>query len=218
MGAMTVAETSAPSWERLRAELVRFVASRVRDAAAADDIVHDVLLRAFDQLAGPQPPVQLKAWLYRVTRNAIVDHYRARRPTAELGEDFDLAAPEAGGADDHSAERDLAGCLEPLLETLPETYRRALVLAEVDDLPQVEIARRENLSLSGAKSRVQRARRMLREAVVACCRVEIDRRGGVVDFEGRNGGPGCAGPSAAAAAPSPETNGACGCRTCRPRA
>lgn len=215
---MTVSEAPAPSWERLRAELVRFVTPRVRDAVAADDIVHDVLLRAFDQLAGPQPPVRLKAWLYRVTRNAIVDHYRARRPTAELGGDFELAAPEAGGADDPSAERDLAGCLAPLLETLPETYRRALVLAEVDDLPQMEIARREALSLSGAKSRVQRARRMLREAVLACCRVEIDRRGGVVDFEGRSGGPGCAGPSAPAAEPAPETSGACGCRSCTPKA
>jgi RNA polymerase sigma-70 factor (ECF subfamily) len=214
MGAMAVAETPAPSWERLRAELVRFVGARVGGSAAADDIVHDVLLRAFDQLAGPQPPVHLKAWLYRVTRNAIVDHYRARRPAAELGEDFDLAAPEAGGADDPSAERDLAGCLSPLLETLPEPYRRSLVLAEVDDLPQAEIARREGLSLSGAKSRVQRARRMLRDAVLACCRVEIDRRGGVVDFEGRAGGPGCASPSE----PAPGTSDASGCRSCRPRA
>ena len=124
------------------------------------------------------------------------------------------AAPEAGGADDPSAERDLAACLAPLLETLPEPYRRALVLAEVDDLPQAEIARREELSLSGAKSRVQRARRMLRDAVLACCRVEIDRRGGVVDFEGRAGGPGCASPSE----PAPGTSGACGCRSCTPRA
>ena len=184
-GAMSSATPAAslPQWERLRAELVRFVSVRVREPAAADDIVHDVLVRAFDQLSGPAPPVHLEAWLYRVTRNAIVDHYRGRRPDDSLAEDLDLPAEVSAGPDDPSAERDLAACLAPLLGTLPDAYRRALTLAEVESLSQAEIARREGISLSGAKSRVQRARQKLRDAVLACCRVEIDRRGTVIDYE-----------------------------------
>ncbi|MCM2270828.1 MAG: sigma-70 family RNA polymerase sigma factor [Thermoanaerobaculia bacterium] len=192
----TVAAAAPLAWEGLRAELLRFVRSRVGDAAAADDVVHDVLLRALAALEGPRPPVHLRAWLYRATRNAIVDHYRARRPVAlavEAAEEEGAAAmATAESADDASAEQELARCLEPMLAALPPDQREALALAEVQGLTQREVAARAGLSLSGAKSRVQRARRHLRAAVLACCRVEVDRRGGVVDFRRRGGvAPGC---------------------------
>lgn len=198
-----------PAWQELRSELVRFVRSRVGDGAAADDIVHDVLLRAWRELQGPEQPVHLRGWLFRVTRNAIVDHYRSRRPTEDLPEEVEGASRAAEG----EAERDLAGCLAPLLDGLPAPYRVALSLSEVDGLPQREIARREGLSLSGAKSRVQRARRMLREALLGCCRVEIDRRGGVVDFQVKPGGA-CAS-SAEPSSGSPPEDGGCSCRLSR---
>jgi len=182
-------DVATPAWEALRAELVRFVRSRVADAAAADDVVHDVLLRALAELEGPRPPVDLRAWLYRVTRNAIVDHYRARRPAV------DPPAELAAASDDEpSAEAELAGCLTPLLATLPPADREALALTEVNGVKQRELAAREGLSLSGAKSRVQRARARLREAVLACCRVEVDRRGGVIDVRRRAGGSTACGP------------------------
>ena len=178
---MSTAAVAPPTWESLRKELVRFVRSRVGDGAAADDIVHDVLLRALRELDGPEPPAHLRSWLYRVTRNAIVDHYRARRPSEELPEEIGAAPAE----DEASSEQELARCLTPLLGTLAPDYREALTLAEVEGLAQREIAERAGLTLSGVKSRVQRARRMLREAILACCRVEVDRRGGVVDYQRR---------------------------------
>lgn len=176
--------SAAHAWPALRSELVRFVSARVGDPATADDIVHDVLLRALAALQGPEPPVHLRGWLYRATRNAIVDHYRSRRPSDELPEEVPGEPPET----DELAEQELAGCLAPLLDTLQPKYRRALTLAEVEGLPQREIATREGLSLSGAKSRVQRARRMLHEALVSCCQIEVDRRGGVVSYETRGDG------------------------------
>jgi RNA polymerase sigma-70 factor (ECF subfamily) len=117
--------------------------------------------------------------LYRIARNAIVDHYRTRRPSEPLPEE--LATDDSREA--RRAEQELARCLTPLLGELPAPYGQALTLAELEGLPQREIARREGLSLSGAKSRVQRARTMLREALLACCRVELDQRGAVVDYQ-----------------------------------
>lgn len=162
------------------------------------------------ELQGPEPPVHLRGWLYRVTRNSIVDHYRSRRPTEELSEEVerDPRAVES------PTEQELAGCLAPLLDGLPAPDRRALVLSEVEGLPQREIAWREGLSLSGAKSRVQRARRMLRESLLGCCRVEIDRRGGVVDFQARPGGRACVSSAASRPGAPPGTAG-CGCQPSR---
>jgi RNA polymerase sigma-70 factor (ECF subfamily) len=182
---LPLGEATPPQiWQSYRAELVRFVAGRVNDATIADDIVHDVLLKAFSQLGTLENRAQLRAWLFRITRNAIVDHYRARRPTEQLPDELRAEFP----VETKQAEQELARCLAPLLGALPSPYRQALTLAEVDGLTQREIAKREGLSLSGAKSRVQRARKMLRDALLACCRVELDRQGGVVDYRPHHAG------------------------------
>ncbi len=97
----------------------------------------------------------------------------------------DLVSEEAE-ADDR-VRQELARCLIPLVNGLPTPYRRALTLAHLDGLTQREVASRLGLALSGAKSRVQRARKMLAGALLECCRVELDRRGGVMDYECRNG-------------------------------
>jgi RNA polymerase sigma-70 factor (ECF subfamily) len=182
-------DVAPPAWQSLRSELVRFVRGRLADPAAADDVVHDVLLRTLEALEGPEPPVHLRGWLFRATRNAIVDHYRSRRPVEELPEEI----PEVRSEAPSLGERDLTRCLEPLVAALPPAYGRALQLAEVEGLTQGELARREGISLSGAKSRVQRARRMLRDSLLACCRIELDRRGGVVDHSCRQSGAPCGG-------------------------
>ena len=82
---------------------------------------------------------------------------------------------------------------------LPEPYREALLLTEYEGLTQQQLAERVGISLSGAKSRVQRGREKLKQILLDCCHVELDRRGGIIDYQGQcdccaNGhcGPDCA--------------------------
>jgi RNA polymerase sigma factor (sigma-70 family) len=110
--------------------------------------------------------------------NAIVDHYRSQKPWEELP--VDIAAPESKR--DYVAE--LATCLQPLIAEMPETYRTALVLSEIEGLPQREVADRLNISLSGAKSRVQRGREKLRQHLLDCCEIETGRAG-ITGYEPR---------------------------------
>lgn len=121
--------------------------------------------------------------LYRIAANAIADHFRAQRPTEELPEDF--PAPER----ERAFTAELARCVAPFLAGLPETYREALQLSEIDGLPQREAAERLGLSLSGAKSRVQRGRRLLRERFLECC--EIEATAGGLDYAPRRRSCGC---------------------------
>jgi RNA polymerase sigma-70 factor (ECF subfamily) len=79
---------TAQAWQAYRTELVRFAKRRVEDAAVADDLVHDVLLKALTQMPALEEGARLRAWLYRIARNAIVDHYRSRRPSEPLPEDL----------------------------------------------------------------------------------------------------------------------------------
>ncbi|HEX6370201.1 MAG TPA: RNA polymerase sigma factor SigZ [Longimicrobium sp.] len=180
-------------WRDHRERLVRFVQRRVEDPSTAEDIVHDVLVRAYGKRDTLRSGQKFEQWLYQITRNAVIDHYRARRPSDALPPD--LAAP--GAEDGRAARQELAGCLGPMVQALPEPYRDAVLLSELRGLTQRETARRLGLSLSGAKSRVQRGRHMLHERLLACCRMELDGRGAIVDYESRGGcGSGGAAPGA----------------------
>lgn len=152
---------------------------RVRDRAAAEDIVQDVLTRAYVHRDTLRDHRNLGEWLYQIARNAIIDHYRKRRPTEELPAGLADQEPDTSG----EAERELARCLTFFVEELPTHYRQAVILAELRGLTQRKVASKLGLSVFGAKSRVQRARRMLEVMLLECCRLEFDARGGVVGYE-----------------------------------
>lgn len=171
-------------WDEVRAELRAFVARRVSDPQAVEDLVQDVLVRL---LATASSRVEIRnpsAWLHRVARNAVIDHYRSRRPQETL--EAALVDPsswlDAEDPGDRSSARELARCLRPLVDRLPPAYRDALVLTDLDGMTQSAAAAALDLSVSGMKSRVQRARLQLRALLVECCPVEVDRRGAVIDY------------------------------------
>ncbi|MCI0400280.1 MAG: RNA polymerase sigma factor SigZ [Gammaproteobacteria bacterium] len=182
----------ATTWQAHRDALYRFVLQRVRDEAAAEDIVQEVFVKAYTRQGTLKEPSKLRPWLYQITRNAIIDYYRLQKPSEAVPDEL---IHEERTEEDGSAQWELARCLVPLLDELPEPYRQALRLTEFEGATQSEAASRLGLSLSGAKSRVQRGRKMLRGALLKCCRVALDRRGGVVNYEAREGCDGCRGPS-----------------------
>lgn len=70
--------------------------------------------------------------------------------------------------------------LEEMIQWLPEGYRQAVLMAEVEEQSQQKVADRLGLSLSGAKSRIQRGRAMLKDVLEKCCSFELDGRGRVM--------------------------------------
>jgi RNA polymerase sigma-70 factor (ECF subfamily) len=82
--------------------------------------------------------------------------------------------------------------------------QEALQMVEFDGVTQIEAAARLGLSVSGMKSRVQRARSHLRSALHDCCKIAVDRRGGVIGYEGRS--------RSCEFCASPETDSNSGCR------
>lgn len=171
-------------WQSYHAGLRGFIRSRVGDDFAADDILQEVFMRIHARIGSLEDSGKIKAWIYRITRNAVIDHYRARKTLEPLPEG--LAATELDA--DDPARRDIESCIMPLIERLPDKYRRALLLSEIEGLPQRQVAEELGISLSGAKSRVQRGRAMVKDLLSACCRFEFDRRGTMVDYEVKDSG------------------------------
>jgi RNA polymerase sigma-70 factor (ECF subfamily) len=166
-------------WQEHKTRLRSYIAKRVRESDAVDDILQEIFLKAHTSLHTLKSPGRITAWLYRIAANAITDHYRSHPSWLTLPDE--LAAPEAER--DYAAE--LAACLQPLIHDLPEIYQTALVLSELEGLPQKEVAQSLGISLSGAKSRVQRGREMLRRRLLDCCDIETGG-GGILGYEPRN--------------------------------
>lgn len=87
---------------------------------------------------------------------------------------------------DETVVKRLSGSVRTFLEMLPEPYKTALMLSDIERLSQQEIAKRLGLSLSGVKSRIQRARNKLKSLYWACCSFEQNRHGVVLNYEPKN--------------------------------
>jgi RNA polymerase sigma-70 factor (ECF subfamily) len=180
-------------WQELRANLRAFVGRRVANQADVDDLVQRVLLQVLTGLRSLRDVERLHAWVYRVARNVIVDYYRspAVRRERPSGDTVDLASANESAEsilredDERAALRELATCLLPMMRQLSPTYQDALRMADLEGVTQAEAARRAGVSVSGMKSRVQRARQQLRTIVEECCRVDLDRRGSITAFASR---------------------------------
>lgn len=170
-------------WDEFTAQLRRFIAGRVRGEADVDDILQEVFIKIHRGLERLEDPAKLHAWVYQIARNAIIDHYRQGEQNVEAPSELPDRIAEEG--DSEGAEAEVATWLRPMAEDLPEKYREALLLTDIEGLTQKELAERLDISLSGAKSRVQRAREKLKDLLLECCHLEIDRRGRVVDWESR---------------------------------
>jgi RNA polymerase sigma-70 factor (ECF subfamily) len=168
-------------WTAFGDSLKRFILSRVRDEQASEDILQDVFVKIHARIDTLNDERKLQSWVYQIARNAIVDYYRKSHTLTELSDGLSLPEKPA----DDEVTRRLSESVAAMVDLLPEEYRLPLVMDTFEGLSQQQIADRLGLSLSGAKSRVQRARAKLRGMLLDCCHFEFDRRGAVIDYRPR---------------------------------
>lgn len=158
-----------------------FVRGRVRSEHDAEDIVQDVLTR-FVQHDDPINAQSVYAWLFTVARRAIID--RSRAASIRNHASLDGASP-VEPADDPAVSSELARCMEPMLESLDREDRELLRRVDMLGESQADVARELGMSMSGLKSRVQRARRRLRARLEDCCAIDRDPAGQPADYRRR---------------------------------
>jgi RNA polymerase sigma-70 factor (ECF subfamily) len=164
------------AWHRNEAELRGWLRHRLGNAGDADDMLQDLFIKAMRQGERFCAIGNARAWLFEVARNAVAERLRLKRELVELPADL------TGDADEVATVDTLVACLPRVLSELAPEDREAITLCDLEGLPQAEYARRKGLTLPGAKSRVQRARRRLREQLSQACQVRLDTAGHVSDF------------------------------------
>ncbi|MEM6732138.1 MAG: RNA polymerase sigma factor SigZ [Myxococcota bacterium] len=168
---------------QLREPLLAFIRKRVREEADAEDLVQKVLERMVRSFHTLEDTERLSAWSYRIARNVVADYYRA--PGREEPAPVDDWLDESELEQDPRENQMVGAWVRAFIEALPPKYREAVILSDVEGLTHAEVADRLGLSVSGAKSRVQRGREKLRALLARCCTVEFDAFGNVVDWKPR---------------------------------
>jgi RNA polymerase sigma-70 factor (ECF subfamily) len=145
--------------------------------ADAEDVTQDVLLQVIRKLPTFRGEAAFPTWLHRVTVNAALSHRQkraARRqrqvhdPLDALFEDGRHPHPVRGwtiGPEDEALDHETHQLIERAIADLPENYRDVFVLADVEGLPNAEIAAMLGLTVSAVKNRLHRARLLMRQAL-----------------------------------------------------
>jgi RNA polymerase sigma-70 factor (ECF subfamily) len=175
---------TAEVWNALSEELRAFLRPRVPCESDADDVLQDVFVRIVEKIGSLREAGRIESWVYQIARNAIADFYRRRTP--QPADPVEVAVDPQEEEGDGNLNRSVAAWLSLMIESLPETLRDAVRMYEMEGLSQSEIANRLNISLSGAKSRVQRGRRQLEQLLRGSCDLETDSRGNVIGCKAAN--------------------------------
>ncbi|HRQ77934.1 MAG TPA: sigma-70 family RNA polymerase sigma factor [Gemmatimonadaceae bacterium] len=179
-------------WLAFVEPLRAFLRKRVPAGVDAEDVAQEVFLRIARHRATVEDVDDLEAWIFRVARTALTDAWRAERRRQARAADAD--PDDFAGPDEDPTEgrREITACVLPFIKALDAPQRRALELTALQGLTQEEAARREGISLSGMKSRVQRARERVLRELQHCCGLHRDARGVV---RGLGAEEGCAPPA-----------------------
>jgi RNA polymerase sigma-70 factor (ECF subfamily) len=171
-------------WRDVSARLRPFVARQIAPADV-DDVLQDTFVRMQRGLAALRDDERFTSWLFQIARSSVAEHLRAKARHPQTTDEAPEQDATGGGDDDRDASRALSGCVSLFVAQLPSPYREAVTLVELEGLTAREAAEMVGISVSGMKSRVQRGRAQLRTLFEACCKIAVDARGKVTDFEPR---------------------------------
>jgi RNA polymerase sigma factor (sigma-70 family) len=146
-------------------ELLRFVERRVGSRATAEEILQDAFVRSLDH--ADEIRESTLGWLYRVLRNAVIDHQRRRAVEDRRLEA--LAAELANVEPDDELARVACRCVGELASTLKPEQADVLRRVEIDGMAVKDYAAAVGISASNAGVRIFRARKALREQVARAC-------------------------------------------------
>lgn len=169
------------AWDSHESELRAWLRGRLGNPHDAEDVLQDLFLKAMRQDKQFCEIANARAWLFEVARNALADRLRLKKNQVELPDD--LAAEH----EETPAVESLAACLPRALSELSEEDRDVITRCDLEGMCQEDYARLKGITLPGAKSRVQRARKRLREHLSEACQVKLDAAGKVCCFVPRGG-------------------------------
>lgn len=165
------------AWKNHEAELRGFMYRKLKDPMLAEDLLQDTFIKALGKGKGFCNIEQPRAWLFRVARNNMVDYLRRNPQLVELDDKLSEPIKEMPGVET------LSGCLPSAMSSLEADDLDIITQCDLNGMTQAEYAKLKGLSLPGAKSRVQRARKRLKRSLNSMCGVRYDESGNICCYD-----------------------------------
>lgn len=164
-------------WLKLENQLHGFILSKVHDESVAKDLLQELFIKIHSNIDKVNDRTKIQSWIYQICRNLIADHFRSHQKEIKNG--AHVFEDEQGEEVEDFMSETLEDMIK-MMNDLPPEYCEALCLTELGGLSQKSYAEKAGISYSGAKSRVQRARKMLKDLLLNCCHYEFDKYGSVI--------------------------------------
>lgn len=156
--------------------LMGFLVKKVKDRDLADDLFQETLLKVHTSLPSLKDSSKLSSWIFQIARNVITDHHRKKKPIYD-SEVLDLKKFEditnSEGCPSYMA---MSGCVEGMVENLPEKYREAIKQYDLSEGNQEAVAQHLGISVAALKSRLSRGRQALKQEMAGCCRSQVSKQ------------------------------------------
>ncbi|WP_306145961.1 RNA polymerase sigma factor SigZ [Roseibium sp. MMSF_3412] len=170
----------ATVWTEYRAALSAFLNSRISNPADAEEVLQDILLKTHRNLDTLKDVKSLRAWLFQIANNAIIDFYRRKKVDVPVSQ-TDLWYEQ----DNEYGKHILEDCVATFINALPEEAAYLLRKIELEGASQKVTAEQLGISYSTLKSRVQSSRAKLLRLFQDCCDFSLDSRGNVMAYQSK---------------------------------
>lgn len=164
-------------WREHHDQLLAFISKRIKNRDDAEDILQDVFIKILSKIGTLKDSSKLQSWIYQMTRNAIIDYIR-RKKFQELEAEIKDIEDES----DETAMKEATGWIGYYVDALPDNYREAVVLYEMNGKSQKEVADQMGITYVNARSRIQRGRQLLKKNLTDCCTFNVDVYGNIIDY------------------------------------
>lgn len=155
-------------WNKFGDELYFFILKKVKDKNATNDIFQNTFLKIHDKLSSLKKEEKVKAWIFQIARNEIVNHFHKEAIYIEqLNTNNEIPLPKY----QHTC------CFDKFINELPEIYREVIELVYIKAYKQKDVASKLGISLENVKARIRRAKIILKKNFRDCCKYEFDKNG-----------------------------------------
>jgi RNA polymerase sigma-70 factor, ECF subfamily len=174
-------------WLKFSHPVKDFIRNQTHNSDVTDDILQEVFIKIHQNLHLLRDEERVAGWVFQIARNTVLNYFRTQKKNLE-NQEFHQRETEGESYFKENNLNEMVGIwLEEFKKDLDPKYQEALQLVDIEGITQVELANRLGISVSGAKSRVQRGREQLKQKLIDCCPVKTDQYGNILEIQNRNG-------------------------------